>query len=528
MADQNIISGETRQVTRAAVLISIGNIISRALGLVREMAKSYFFGAGGAVSAFDVASQVPTMLYDQLVGGMLSSSLVPVFSDYASTDDTHELWRLLSNMISFVAILLGGIVLLLEIFAPWVAQALGRGLAPEYLGLATNMVRITAPAVFFLNIAGLLSAALYGLRRFALPAFTAAVYNATLLVVIVLFGRGALGVRTLAVGLLSATIVQTLFQLPGLRGIRLQLYSPFPLHPALVQVARLYLPIGLGLLVDQFAVALSFNIASRTGESGIAWMKYAATLIQFPLGLVVTAVSVAILPTLSRYATDDNEDAFRLTLAQGVRLVLVLVLPAAVGLWVMAEPLVAVLLQRGEFLPGDTVATASALRFSILGLIFAALDQPLVFSFYARKDTWTPALVGVVTVLVYIFMALIPTYFHAPRLWELILVNSLRLTLHALLMLVLFIRRIGSLKSYHVWRTALIAIGASGVMALPIMGILHILRDVVPAGSLGYLIRIVIASGVGGAIYLLILRFMRVQDIALVGKALWGKGESGS
>jgi putative peptidoglycan lipid II flippase len=521
MADQSKLAGETRQVTRATVLISIGNITSRALGLVREMAKSYFFGAGGAVSAFDVASQVPTMLYDQLVGGMLSSSLVPVFSDYASSDDPNELWRLLSNMLSVVMILLGAIVLLLELFAPWVAKALGKGLPPDFLELATQMVRITAPAVFFLNIAGLLSAALYGLRRFKLPAFTATVYNATLLVVMVLFGRSALGTRTLAVGVLAATIVQTLFQLPGLRGNRLSLRSPLPFHPALTQIARLYLPIGLGLLVDQFARALSFNIASRTGESGIAWMNLAATLIQFPLGLVVTAVSVAILPTLSRYATDDNNEAFRLTLAQGMRLVLVLVLPAAVALLVMAEPLVALLMQRGKFMPSDTVATASALRFSILGLIFAALDQPLVFAFYARKDTWTPALVGVVTVLIYILMALIPTYFHPPRLWELILVNSLRLTLHALLMLFLFVRRIGSLRPYYVWRTTLIAIGASAVMALPLKGILHVLSDVVPPGSLGYLIRIVTASGVGGAVYLLILRFMHVSDIALVGKALW-------
>ncbi|TFG73190.1 MAG: murein biosynthesis integral membrane protein MurJ [Anaerolineales bacterium] len=520
MVDQSKLSGETRQVTRAAALISIGNIISRALGLIRDMAQSYFFGAGGAVSAFNIASQVPTMLYDQLVGGMLNSSLVPVFSDYASDNDADGLWHLLSNMLSVVSIFLGAVVVLLEFFAPWVARALGKGLPPEFLELATQMIRITAPAVFFLNIAGLLSAALYGLRRFTLPAFTAAIYNATVLVVIVLFGRGALGTRTLAVGLLAATMTQTLFQLPGLRGIQLRFRSPFPLHPAWVQIARLYLPIGLGLLVDLFAGVLSYNIASRTGESGISWMKYAATLIQFPLGLVVTAVSVAILPTLSRYATDDNEEAFRLTLAQGMRLVLVLVLPAAVGLLILAEPLVALLFQRGEFMPSDTIATASALRFSILGLIFAALDQPLVFSFYARKDTWTPALVGVVTVIAYIFMALIPTYYHPPRLWELILVNSLKLTLHAILMLVLFNRRIGSLKPYHVWRTAWIALAASGVMALPLVGILRLLRDIGSSGSLGYLIRIFVASGVGGAVYLLILRLMHVHDIALVGKAL--------
>lgn len=117
MVEQSNLTGETRQVTRAAALISIGNIISRALGLIRDMAQSYFFGAGGAVSAFNIASQVPTMLYDQLVGGMLNSSLVPVFSDYASDNDADGLWLLLSNMLTVVAIILAGVVLLLEIFA---------------------------------------------------------------------------------------------------------------------------------------------------------------------------------------------------------------------------------------------------------------------------------------------------------------------------------------------------------------------------------------------------------------------------
>jgi putative peptidoglycan lipid II flippase len=281
-------------------------------------------------------------------------------------------------------------------------------------------------------------------------------------------------------------------------------------------MGKLYLPIGLGLLVDQFAVALSFNIASRTGESGIAWMKYAATLIQFPLGLVVTAVSVAILPTLSRYATRADEDAFRATLAQGLRLVLVLVIPAAVGLLVTAEPLVALILQRGEFLPEDTVATAQALRFSVLGLVFAALDQPLIFAFYARKDTWTPALVGVGTVLLYILLALLPLWLGRPRLWALILANSLKLAAHALLMLYLFTRKVGRLHPHQVGRTTLLALGASVVMVVPSVGVLMLLRDWVPTGALGYLVRIVAAGGAGGLIYLVTLRLMGVQEVALL------------
>ncbi len=512
-------SGESRKVTRAAVVIFIGNIISRALGLVRDMAKSYFFGAGGAVSAFDVAAQVPTMFYDQFVGGLLNSALVPVFSDYARDEDRAELWRVLSFVFSFITLVLGAAVLLVEIAAPWIARVLGKGLDPQYLDLATAMIRITAPAVFFLNMAGLFSSVLYALQRFTLPAFTAAVFNATV-VVVIFAGNKALGTRALAVGWLCASIAQMLFQWPGLRGARLRLRLTFPLHPALVKMGQLYLPIGLGLLVDQAAVALSFNIASRTGPSGIAWMKYAATLIQLPLGLVVTAISIAILPTLARYASHANEDAFRATLAQGLRLVQILVIPAAVALLVMGEPVVALIFQRGEFLPADTVATVEALRFSILGLVFAALDQPLVFAFYARKDTWTPALVGVGTVALYVVMALVPTLFGPPQLWALILANSLKLMAHALLMLYLFTRKVGSLRSYRIGRTTLAALGAAALMSAPVALMLAALKDIVPPGALGYLIRVLAAGLAGGIVYLVALRFMDVEELALLRQAL--------
>lgn len=515
----NGLSNEARQVTRAAILISVGNITSRGLGLVREMVKSYLFGAGGAVSAFDVASQVPTMLYDQLVGGMLSSSLVPVFSDYADGEETEELWTLFSHVLTFAALVLSGLVLLIEVAAPWIARMLGQALPPAYLVMATEMVRLTAPAVFFLNIAGLISATLYAMQRFALPAFNAAVYNMTLIVVMALLNQ-ELDARAMAVGVFVATAVQTAFQIPGLYGIKLRWRSPFPLHPALIQIGRLYLPIGLGLLVDQFAVGLSFNIASRTGPSGIARMKYAATLIQFPLGLVVTAVSVAILPTLSRYAAGADEEAFRATLAQGLRLVLILVLPAAVGLLIMAEPLVALILQRGEFQPIDTQATAVALRFSVLGLIFAALDQPLIYAFYARKNTWTPTLVGVGTVVFYIVLTVLPLLLGGPKLWALVLANSLKLTAHALLMLYLFVRRIGGLRPYRLGHTVLIASGAAAAMALPIYSLSTGLQPLVPSGSLGILIRVGVAGGLGAIFYLGLLSLMDVKEIKLMQEAL--------
>lgn len=536
MERDTVLSGQARQVTRAAALISLGNVASRTLGLVREMVKSYFFGAGGAVSAFDVAAQVPTMLYDLLTGGMLSSALVPVFSDYARPEKRAALWQLLSLLLSLLAIFLGTFILLIEIAAPTVAHLLSAGLDPEYLALATQMIRITTPAILFLNVAGLLSGALYALQRFERPAFIAAVSNATLVAIVVLLGRTALGPHSLAVGLLAGSLAQVLLQLPALRGARLRLVNPFQGHPALPAIGRLYLPIGLGLIVDQAAVALSYNLASRTGPSGIAWMKYAATLIQFPLGMVVTAVSVAILPTLSRYATDAEEDFFSATLAQGLRMVLILVLPATVAMLALTHPVVALIFQRGHFTAEDTLATALALRYSLLGLVFAALDQPLIFAFYARKNTWTPAVVGAATVALYTLLALAPTWLHAPRLDELILANSLKLAAHALLMLYLYSRMVRSLRPYGVGRTTLIALLASLIMALPLVGTSNLLADLRGqlgpyllglgttgqllshwvGGTPGLLLQIAVAGSVGMICYLWIIQKLGMEEITLL------------
>lgn len=520
MEEQNIIPGEAERVSRAAALISIGNITSRILGLARDVVKSYYFGAGGAVSAFDVAAQVPTMLYDLLTGGMLSSSLVPIFSDYVRPQRRSEFWRLLSLLFSMLVIFLGGLVLIIEIAAPWVARLLSGGLPPEYLQLATQMIRITTPAIIFLNLAGLLTGALYALQRFDRPAFLGTIANAVMVITVILLGRSRLGALSLALGLLASSIAQVLFQRPALRDGPLRWLNPLQGHPALPIIGRLYLPIGLGLIVDQTAVALSFNLASHISVSGIAWMKYAATIIQFPLGMVVTAVSVAILPTLSRLAADADDRRFSATLAQGIRLVFVLVLPAAALLLILAEPMVAVMFQRGNFMPEDTVAVASALRYNLLGLIFAALDQPLIFAFYARKNTWTPALVGVGTTVFFTTLVFSLSGLGWLTLETLILANSLKLTAHALLMFFLFNRSAGTLMADAVRHTTRVAALAALAIIPPALLLTQLVRRIGPEGFMGVLSQLIVSGGLSLIIYLWLLRKAKVEELSLLEQAL--------
>ncbi len=508
---------ETAGMVRAAAIIAAGNVISRVLGLARETVIANLFGATGLVSAFRVAQIIPTMLYDLLVGGMVSSALVPVFSEQAERDRAG-LWHLVSLILSLAAVILGVIVLLIELATPQIAFLMAGGFEPELLAATARLMRITTPAVLFLSLSGIITGLLYALKRFALPAFTAAVFNAVIVATALM---GALvwgwGIEALAVGLLLGALLQVMLQLPGLHDARLRFVLDLR-HPALRRIGKLYLPVILGLVISQIAIALDRNLASRTGEQSIAWMQFATTIIQFPLGLISAAISLAILPTLSRLASagGDALNDFMDTLATGLRLVLVLTIPAVVALFALAGPVVALLFQHGDFTSFDTQQTALALRLYLFGLTFAAIDQPIIFAFYARQNTLTPALVGLLGVGFYLVAALLPSLARPMQMTDLVLANSVQLTGHALVMLWL-VNRLAPLRGRGLGSTTFKAIAAAAVMGLLLWLALPFLQAQLPVDKLINEVALVgLLSIIGGGIYLLGLYLLRAQELRLL------------
>jgi putative peptidoglycan lipid II flippase len=460
---------ETAHIARAASIIALGNVASRVLGLARDTVKANLFGATGLVSAYEAAAIVPTLLYDFLIGGMVSSALVPVFSEYAQKD-RRELWRLASLVMTLAVVVLAGLALIVELAAPLAARLISGGLDAALLDRTATLLRVTVIATLFISLSGVIGGLLQALKRFTLPAFTAAVFNAAIVACALLLGS-RFGIASMAIGLLAGAALQVLLQLPGLRDARLRPAWDLR-HPGLRQIGRLYLPVILGLAINQLAIVLSFNLASRANEEAISWMRYATTLIQFPLGLVATAVSIAILPTLSQQAALDRANGgatFKATLARGLKLVLVLIVPAAVGLFVLAGPIIALLFEHGRFSPADTAAVTSVLRFYLPGLAFAAVDLPLVFAFYARKDTLTPAVVGLISnVVIYLAVALAPSAILGRPLQvvDLALANSVQWISHAVLMLWLLKRRVGGLRGFGLSALTLKALLGSAAMGV--------------------------------------------------------------
>ncbi len=505
---------EDVQVAQAAGIVSLGNLASRVLGLVRGMVRAFLFGAGGDVSALAAALRIPTMIFDLLVGGILGSALVPVFCDYASPERRTELWRLLSALSCVVLFILSLAVLAGELLAPQLVWLQAGGLSPAYQALAVDLLRLALPAVVFTSLASVLSGALYALKRFTFPALIGAASNAAIILTALLLGR-YLGVGSIAVGTLVGAILQVVIQMPGLRDAHLRLSLDLR-HPALRRIGRLYLPLAIGLVVDKVAEMLSYRLASGISDPAIGWMEFAAMIVQFPLGLVVAAVSTAILPTLSEQAKAEDIGPFRATLARGLRMVLSLAIPATVGLYVLARPVVALILERGNFTLVDTLATTEALRYSLLGLVAYALDQPLIFAFYARKDTLTPAVVGAGTTVLYVLVAVASLMLGWLNLPLLLLFNALKWTAHALAMLVLAWTRFDGLGGHGLWSLALRATVASLVMAPATWEAMRILTAVVPPGMMGRVLVVGGAGGVGIVAYGLLALLLRMEELHLV------------
>jgi peptidoglycan biosynthesis protein MviN/MurJ (putative lipid II flippase) len=604
------VDDQQQQIARSATIVSIGNILSRVMGLVREATTANIYGASGAVSAFTAARQVPLTLYELLIGGMVTSALVPTLSEHAARERREELWRLGSLLFTLAALVLGLVVLLLEAAAPLISIAVAK-FDPPLQAETTRLLRIMLPSILFLGLSGLATALCHTLRRFALPAFATVVLNASIVAFALILGprwvvetenptlddvweddvvagevveldngtllaqsivvaptdiqgktlgrvtkvegqtltiEGHQGefqvladpntlfvvrrrqVSALALGLVVGAALQVLLQLPALRDMRFR--PVIDLHdPVLRQLLRLYAPVILSLVVASLGVLIDRNLASRTGKSSIAWMAFATTLIQFPLGLVSMAIATAILPNLSALASRENDEPrgpgrpgsghpnssgpFRATLAGGLRLVLVLSLPAVVGLLVLARPLVALLFQHGEFGPYDTAQTTMALRLYLIGLLPAAVDQPLVFAFYARKDTWRPALVGILGVAFYLGVAL-PTV-RTLGMVGLILANGAQLAGHAAVMIVLFERRVGTLRDHQIGRTLIRSLLASVIMGGVVYGVVWIIDRQLPgAGRVGWALAVIAGGIIGLGVYGALCALLRVPEIEMV------------
>ncbi len=499
-----------QKVARATVVVMVMLGLSRVLGLGREAAIAHQFGATYITDAFFVAYTVPNIFY-AVAGVALATVIVPIFTEYLTQNRREEAWRLCS-MITNALIVFTALGAVAGMFlAPVIVGILGTGFAPETFRLSVQLTMIMFPSIIFFSLAGLFMGILNANNVFGLPAFGSAAMN-IVIISAALFLGGIYGVQGLAFGVVGGAATMAMIQLPVLRklGFRYKLELNLK-HPEVKRVLYLMLPLTLGLSVNQVYLMVDWVLASGLAEGSIAALNYANKLIQLPQSLFVLAVSTAIFPTLSRYVSEGRPQEMAATLRRGIKVVLLLAVPAVAGLVVLRYPIVTLLFQRGAF---DTVATemtAVALLFFSIGLVGHCLVMLVSRGFFAMQDMTTPVYVTVGTLVVKLgaSIMLVGPMGHA----GLALGTSITALLNTFILLWLLHRRLPDLLNKELIKFASGVMFAALVMALSVY-----LADFMFAriwADTGIELVIRVASGIflGTAVFFLAGMLLRLDEL---------------
>jgi putative peptidoglycan lipid II flippase len=394
----------SRKLLKSTGVVSAMTLLSRILGFLRDVVLAQVFGAGAAADAFFVAFKIPNFMRRLFAEGAFSLAFVPVFSEYRAAEDRAAL----RDFAARIAGTLGGVLLAVTIIGQLASPLLVALFAPGFLdepiryGLARDMLRLTFPYLFFISLTALCGGMLNTFGRFAVPAFTPVLLNITLITAaLAVAPRFQQPIMALAWGVFIAGLVQLLFQLPSLYRLGLLVWPRWGWASAGVQrVLKLMVPALFGSSVAQLNLLFDTLLASFLVTGSVSWLYYSDRLMEFPLGLFGVALGTVILPSLSRHHARQDAHTFTHTLDWALRWATLIAIPAALGLALLAGPLLTTLFQYGEFGGDDVRMAARSLMAYALGLTAFVLIKVLAPGFYSRQDIRTPVRIGIIAMAV--------------------------------------------------------------------------------------------------------------------------------
>ncbi|NCW56570.1 MAG: murein biosynthesis integral membrane protein MurJ [Gammaproteobacteria bacterium] len=511
-------------IFKSTSVVGLTTLLSRVTGLLRDMVYSQAFGAGTLMDAFLVAFKIPNFLRRLFAEGAFSQSFVPVISEYKVRREHAEVRELVGGVVGtlgavlFVVTLVGVLAapIIILLFAPGFTQEAGK------YELAVDMLRWTFPYLFFISLTALFSGVLNSYGRFAVPAFTQVVMN----LVMILF---AIGIAThsdspgivLAIGVFVAGVAQVLIQLPSVA--KLGLLSRPRWQPAaegVQRIGKLMIPGIIGSSMAQVSLLLDTLIASFLVTGSIAWLYYADRLMEFALGVFSIALATVILPRLSSQHSAGDTERFSATLDWSLRLVIVVVVPAAVGLLVLAGPITATIFGYGEFSARDVQMTQYGLMAYSWGLIGFSLVKVLAPGYFARQDTKTPVRVGLIALAVNMGLnvgVVLPAHYAGFATPFVLLATSTCISAAVnSFMLWRGLLRDGVYRPAAGWQTLLLRVlAANGAMALVLLWLAPTLESWIAAAPAVRALRLAGCIGAGALVYAAVLAVLGLRPAHL-------------
>lgn len=507
------------RLARSAGVVGAGTMASRVLGLVRDQVLAFFFGAGNAMDAFNVAFRIPNLLRDLFAEGAMSAAFVPTFTRRLTTGGRHEAWKLGNQVLNALLLVTSLLVVAGIVYSEPLVTLLASDYAavPGKFGLTVAMTRIMMPFLTMIAVAVACMGMLNALQRFFVPAFAPAMFNVgtiagVLVLVPVLRAYAIEPIYAVAVATLIGGLLQAVVQMPLLRreGYRYQFTLDFR-DPGLREVIVLMGPGVLGLAAVQINVLVNTWLATGQGTGAVSWLNYAFRLMYMPIGIFGLSIATAALPAMSQHAAREDRAAMQQTLSSGLRMMLMLNVPATAGLVALAAPIVDLLFRRGHFTTADTAATAAAVIAYAPGLVGYSAVKLAVPTFYALKESRTPVIVSAATVGLNIVLNL--TLVRVMGYRGLALGTALSALFNAGMLLALLRRRVGGLDGARV-ATAFAKISvASLVMALVAWGTNLALAHAWASDlTLARLIRLVVCIGMALGVLALAARALRIHE----------------
>lgn len=393
----------SRKLLQSTAIVSFMTLISRILGFVRDMVVARLFGAAAGTDAFFVAFKIPNFTRRLFAEGAFSQAFVPVLGEYRTQRDHAEVQELVDRVsgklggILFLITLAGviGASVVISIFAPGFIDE------QEKFDMAVQMLRFTFPYMMFISLTAFAGGILNTYGRFAVPAFTPVLLNLVLIAAAIWISPYLQQpIMALAWGVFVAGIVQLLFQIPFLLRLRLlPRFRPAGGHEGVRRIIKLMIPALFGSSVAQINLLLDTVIASFLITGSVSWLYYSDRMVEFPLGVFGIALATVILPSLSQRHAEKSPEAFSHTLDWALRWVLIVGVPATLGLFMLALPVLTTLFQYGEFGGHDVRMSGLSLMAYSLGLLGFIVVKVLAPGFYARQDTRTPVRIGVIAMV---------------------------------------------------------------------------------------------------------------------------------
>ncbi|EGQ8293531.1 murein biosynthesis integral membrane protein MurJ [Vibrio parahaemolyticus] len=413
----------SKRLLKSGMIVSAMTLISRVLGLVRDVVVANLMGAGASADVFFFANKIPNFLRRLFAEGAFSQAFVPVLTENHAQGDMDKTRELIAraagtlgvivSIVTVLGVLGSGVVTALFGFG-WFLDWMHGGPAAEKFELASLMLKITFPYLWFITFVALSGAILNTLGKFAVSSFTPVFLNVMIILaawfISPQMSQPEIG---LAIGVFLGGLVQFLFQIPFLIKAGVMVKPKWGWRdPGVVKIRTLMIPALFGVSVSQINLLFDTFIASFLQTGSISWLYYSDRLLEFPLGLFGIAIATVILPALSRKHVDSQSEGFAHTMDWGVRMVTLLGIPAMLGLMALAKPMLMVLFMRGEFSPQDVHQASLSLLAYASGLLNFMLIKVLAPGYYSRQDTKTPVKYGIIAMVTNMMFNAIFAYFY--------------------------------------------------------------------------------------------------------------------